>query len=71
MKAFQDRAVKLNELSRPIVKPFNWLFLFFILFLHASICVYAGYGGGQGDQIGWIFAHWVIVYFGQFFKSSK
>jgi hypothetical protein len=26
---------------------------------------------GQGDQIGRIFAHWVIVYFGQLLKVTK
>jgi hypothetical protein len=27
--------------------------------------------GEQGDQIGRNFAHWVVVYFGQFLKISK
>jgi hypothetical protein len=26
---------------------------------------------GQGDQIGRIFANWVIVYFGQFYENYK
>jgi hypothetical protein len=25
---------------------------------------------GQGDQIGRIFTHWVMVYFGQFFQEN-
>jgi hypothetical protein len=27
--------------------------------------------GRQGDQIGRIFAHWAIVYFGQFFENDR
>jgi hypothetical protein len=31
----------------------------------------AGVRGGQGDQIGRIFTHWAIAYFGQFFYSRR
>jgi hypothetical protein len=30
-----------------------------------------GLGREQGDQIGRIFAHWVILYYGQFFQLQK
>jgi hypothetical protein len=40
------------------------------------LCVFAEWNGervavGQGDQIGRIFAHWAIVYFGHVFKKIQ